>query len=230
MPQRTGAAGVPAVFQPTAYTSALMRQLSLRPARVASKSALEIGTGSGVVMLTLLELGAQRVLGVDLEPEAVACTTALLQSQGLAHRARVLQGDMWAPCAGERFDLVAANLPQFPVLRPLADGRLPSWSCGGADGRLLVDRFLQGLPAHLAPGGLAVMTHNVFIDIERTHRMLQAVGLLATVAATVSVPLEAAKADALAPPMAGNPPGPGLHRVGGYCFADFHVLEISHGR
>ena len=205
-----------------------MLQLRHRASRIESATVLEIGTGSGVVMATMLALGASRALGVDLEPGAVTCTLALLQALGLDGHARVVQGDMWAPCAGQRFDIIAANLPQFPLLQTLADGRLPSWSSGGADGRALIDRFLRGLTAHLEPGGLVVMTHNAFVDLQHTHDMLRTAGLVATVASTVSVPLALPKLAGLPPPLLQACLGRGLHRVGEYAFADFHVLEISH--
>lgn len=227
--ERTSPPLTPTVFDPTAYTAALMLQLRQRAACIQGRDVLEIGTGSGVVMATLLALGARSAWGVDLEPEAVASTQCLLQAQGLHDRARVAQGDLWAPCAGRRFDLIAANLPQFPVLQPVADGRLPTWSSGGADGRAVVDRFLQGLPAHLAPGGRVVMTHNAFIDLGKTRRLLQPLGLAARVARTVSVPLALHKLAGLPPPVLQSWLGRGLQRIGDFGFADFHVLEIRPG-
>jgi release factor glutamine methyltransferase len=218
----------PALFNPSVYTAALLLQLRRRADRIQGRTVLEIGTGSGVVIASLLDLGAAQALGVDVEPEAVDCTRRLLDGLGLRGRARVVQGDMWAPCAGQRFDLIAANLPQFPVLHPLDDGRLPTWSSGGTDGRALIDRFLQGLPRHLAPGGLVVMTHNVFVDLDRTCRALQALGLVATVAGTMSVPLAQHKLSGLPPQVLETFLERGLHRVGDFGFADFHVLEISH--
>ena len=51
-------------------------------------------------------------------------------------------------------------------------GRLPTWSAGGADGRALLDPFLEGLAAHLAPGGRAVITHNAFVGLERSREIV----------------------------------------------------------
>ncbi len=219
---------IPAHFQPTEYTAALMLRLRQQSARLEGASVLEIGTGSGVVMATLLAQGARQALGVDLEAEAVACTRDLLAALGLGTRAQVVQGDMWAPCAGQRFDVIAANLPQFPVRQALDDGRLPSWSCGGADGRALVDPFLRGLALHLAPGGLVVMTHNAFIGLEQTQAMLATAGLQALVASTVSVPLPQHKLRGLPAPVLQAKLGHGLHQLGDCAFADFHVLDIRH--
>jgi release factor glutamine methyltransferase len=217
----------PDPFRPTEYTAALLLQLRRRAGRVQGRSVLELGTGSGVVLAAMLDLGAATALGVELEPAAVECTKQLLKAQRLDSRGRVVQGNLWAPCAGQRFDVIVTNLPQFPLLHPLADGRLPSWSSGGTDGRALVDRFIAGLPAHLAAGAWALMTHNVFCDVELSRRQLHAQGLATAVVATVSLPLPRHKLAGLPPAVLAAFLGRGLHRVGEFTFADFHVLEIT---
>jgi methylase of polypeptide subunit release factors len=215
-------------FRPTAYTAALM--LGLRPHARSGQvaSALEMGTGSGVVLAELLQAGVPHAVGIELEAEAVACTLDLLAREGLQHRARVLHGNLWAPLQGERFDLIVANLPQFPVQQVLQDGRLPTWSCGGADGRALIDPFLRGLPVRLTPQGVAVMTHNVFIDLERTAQVVDGLGLSLTVTASVCVPLSPHKLAGLHPGVLARHQGHSLRSVGSYAFAEFKVLEIRH--
>lgn len=222
----------PSPFQPTEYTAALMLQLRLLRQEVPAvpwHSVFEMGTGSGVVLAQALALGAREAMGVDIEAAAVAETRALLHVQGTADRAQVVQGRLWEPCAGRRFDLVLANLPQFPARAPLADGRLPSWSGGGPDGRRLLDPFLDGLPAHLQPGGRALITHNVFIDLAATRQRLLPLGLQARVRSTVSLPLPPHKWQGLDEGVAERSRGEGLHRLGPHAFVDFHVLEITPG-
>jgi release factor glutamine methyltransferase len=220
----------PTPFQPTEYTAALMRQVRLLRRRVPPvpwDSVFEMGSGSGVVLAQALALGARRALGVDVEAQAVDETRGLLRSLGFAGRAEVRQGHLWQPCAGRRFDLIVANLPQFPTREALADGRLPTWSGGGPDGRRLLDPFLQGLATHLQTDGRAMITHNVMIGLPQTRRQLKALGLRAFVRSTVSVPLPAHKVHGLGPGILERLPGPGLHRQGPHFFVDFHVLEIA---
>jgi release factor glutamine methyltransferase len=124
--------------------------------------------------------------------------------------------------------VIAANLPQFPVQHALNDGRLPSWSSGGPDGRAVVDPFLHGLAQHLAPGGLVVMTHNSFISLEHTQALLAESGLHALVASTVSVALPRHKLQGLPAQVLQAYLGHGLHLLGDGAFADFHVLDICH--
>lgn len=218
------------LFAPTAYTAALLQQVHRHRARLAGARVLELGTGSGVLLAAMLQAGASHGVGIDREPAAVAATQALLAGAGLAARAEVLLGDLWQPCAGRLFDVVVANLPQYPLCGPLAEPRLPSWSDGGRDGRALVDRFLLGLPLYLAAGGCAFMTHNRFIGTERTQALLAQAGLRAVVASTVCLPLSAPRVEALPEALDAGTPRPGLLRLGGHVFAEFDVLEIcAHG-
>ena len=217
------AMSLPDAFRPTEYAAALLQVLD----DARADAVLELGVGSGVVLAALLQRGARQAVGVDIEPAALDCTRHLLDGLGLSERAELLQGDLWAPVEGRRFDRIVTNLPQFPLHEPLADGRLPSWSVGGADGRQLIDRFLHGLPAHLQPGGQAFMTHNRFADSARTLALLAGLGLRGSVACRVRVPLSEARWQALPEGVRERFLGQGLERVGPYAFGEFEVLEIS---
>jgi release factor glutamine methyltransferase len=215
------------LFSPSEYTAALLLYLRKHPARVHAARALEMGPGSGVVMATLLALGAQSALGIELETLGVQAAQELLDQEGLQGKASLVQGDMWTACGDARFDLVVTNLPQFAAEHIEGDGRLPSWSAGGIDGRRSVDPFLRGLARHLAPGGLAVMTHNVFLDFSKTQAMAEALGLQARIAYCASAPLPAHKQASLTPQVLSRFMGEGIHRMGGYWFVDFDLVEIS---
>ncbi|MDZ4802601.1 MAG: class I SAM-dependent methyltransferase [Bryobacteraceae bacterium] len=58
-------------------------------------------------------------------------------------------GDLYEPAGGQQFDRIVAHPPYVPVLRP-------KWvyQDGGEDGEQIVRRCVEGLPDHLAPGGL----------------------------------------------------------------------------
>jgi release factor glutamine methyltransferase len=213
-------------FTPSEYTAALLFHIRRRSPEINLDSVLEIGTGSGVLLAALLGLGAKRALGVDIEPTAVESTKELLRQEGSDGRAQVVLGDMWQPCEGQRFDLVVCNLPQFAAQHVAADGRLPSWSAAGLDGRGQVDRFLAGLPDHLGPQGLAIMTHNEFIDADKTRLLLEP-RLQARVAYSASAPMSPQKMSNLRPEVLERSAGRGVHQVGPYWFVDFDILEIS---
>jgi release factor glutamine methyltransferase len=215
------------LFSPSEYTAALLMHVRSHMAAATPANVLELGTGSGVVLALMLALGAPCALGVDIEAAAVEATQKLLEQEGVADRAQVVRGDMWAACGTQRFDLIATNLPQFAAAHIDGDGRLPTWSVGGPDGRTVVDKFLIGLPQHLKAGGVALMTHNSFIDVVKTQDMLTPLGLQARVIYTASVLLSVQKMASLNPAVLTRFNGRGIYHSGEHWFADFHIVEIS---
>jgi ribosomal protein L11 methyltransferase len=89
---------------------------------------LDIGTGSGVLLLAALALGMEKGIGLDLDPCAVAEATANAGINGVADRARFADRD-WSRMAGT-FGLVTANL-RFPTLCDLAGAITSRLNPGG---------------------------------------------------------------------------------------------------
>src|SRR5271154_7154921 len=214
-----------AALRPSEYTAALIQALRTRSVVVRDAHALEIGFGSAVVLAAIGELGAASLCGVDIESAAVASGALLLHGLGHGDKVQLYCGDMWQPIAGHRFDLIAANLPQFPMNFLGYADRLPSWSSGGPDGRRLLDRFLSGLAAHLAPGGRAIITHNGFIDLDLTRAMLARDGLSLRVVTTVLVNLPSEKLELMTQGILYFEQGRSIYRYGPYAFAEMHVVE-----
>jgi release factor glutamine methyltransferase len=119
-----------AALRPSEYTAALIQVLQAKAAKVRGAKVLEIGSGSGVVLAALGELGAASLCGIDIEEDAVTSGMLLLAELGHGETAELHLGDMWRPVTGRRFDLIVANLPHFPMERSDVPGRLPSWSAG----------------------------------------------------------------------------------------------------
>jgi release factor glutamine methyltransferase len=214
-----------AALRPSEYTAALIQALRAEPSRLRGVRALEIGCGSGVVLAVLGGFGAAALCGIDIEHDAIATGRALLQDVGL--EAEIHQGDMWQPVAGRRFDLVVANLPHFPMDRFEVAGRLSTWSSGGIDGRELLDPFLEGLSDHLAINGRALITHNAFVDVWRSRRILERYGLAMHIVNTVLVHIANEKIDLMTPAILRAEEGRSIHRYGPHVFADMHIVEIA---
>ena len=215
-----------AALRPSEYTSALIQVLRARAACVRGADALEMGSGSGVVLAALGALGAASLCGIDIENEAVVSGALLLRELGYGD-AQFHQGDMWRPVAGRRFDLIAANLPQFPTMCGGFGDRLPSWSSGGSDGRSLLDPFLKGLTAHLAPGGRAIITHNAFVDLELSRSIIERSGLSLRIAMTTLVYITSEKLKLMTPSILCHEEGRSIHCYGPYAFAEIHIVEIG---
>lgn len=226
----TAEANIPFALRPSEYTAALIQALHAERDHVRGVDALEIGSGSGVVVAALASFGAATVCGVDIEPTAVEAGRTLMGSFGHGATYEFLQGDMWRPVAGRRFGLIAANLPHFAMEHVEIPGRLPTWSSGGPDGRELLDRFLEGLPAHLEPGGRAVLTHNGFVGLDRSREILAHHRLTLRVLSSLLVHIPTEKLARMTSAVLSRELGKSIHQVGPYDFADMHIVEVSAAR
>lgn len=213
-------------FRPSEYTGLLMHALRLRADSYGREAGLDMGVGSGVLLATLGLIGVRALYGVDVDPEAVHATERLLAGLGMLDRARLYCGSLWEPLGDTRFDIVTANLPHFAATEPSDPHRSPFWSMGGADGRMLLDPFLAGLRAHLRDSGVALITHNVFVGMERTETILHANGLAArSILSTTSI-LHPVKSALLASEVRASYEGTAIRRLGPYEFVDVQILEI----
>ena len=78
---------------------------------------LDLGSGSGILAIAAVALGATRVVAADTEEQAVASTLANAELNGVAQSIEVLHGSIDA--AGDRgpFDCVLANINAATIAR-----------------------------------------------------------------------------------------------------------------
>jgi release factor glutamine methyltransferase len=152
----------PAVLIPRPETETLVEAALAR--LPASGAALDLGTGSGAIAVTLAcERPDAAVCAVDASEEALA----LARANAGRHGAKVefLHGGWYAPVAGRRFDLVVANPPYVAGGdRHLAEGDLrfeprAALTDGSRDGLDSLRAIASDAPAHLAPGGWLLVEH-----------------------------------------------------------------------
>ena len=120
----------------------------------AAARVLDVGTGSGVIALTLAaEWPQAQVEAVDLSPDALALAHENAARLGLAERVRFARSDLLAEASGE-FDLIVANLP---YIDPAEIAQLtrevrhdpPAALDGGARGLEIFARFFPQAARHL---------------------------------------------------------------------------------
>jgi methylase of polypeptide subunit release factors len=107
--------------------------------------AFDIGVGSGVLSAVLARRGVARVIGTDQDPRALACAQDNLDRLGLSAQVQLQQVDLFP--SGQA-PLVVCNPPWLPG-KPSAPIEFAIYD---PDSRMLKG-FLQGLRAHLSPGG-----------------------------------------------------------------------------
>jgi release factor glutamine methyltransferase len=167
-------ARLPGVFRPRSDTWLLAAVL--RRQAQARGAVLDVCTGSGALAVAAALAGARSVTAIDLS--ALAVLTVRLNARLNGVRVEAWRGDLLDAVPGRRFDVIVSNPPYLP-----ADGdRLPTRGVArhteaGSTGRLLLDRLIDAAPAHLAPGGVLLVTHSSINGEVATLARMRAAGL-----------------------------------------------------
>jgi len=123
------------------------------------ESLLDLGTGSGCILLSLLaERPRARGLGVDASEAVLAVARENARALGLEGRAHFLLSDWFAAVEG-RFELIVSNPPYVSAaeMQALAP-EVRAWEPAGAltpggDGLAAYRAIIPRAPAHLRSGG-----------------------------------------------------------------------------
>lgn len=161
---------LPDVFNPGVFESSdsVVRALRQTSPPSARGRVLDLGTGSGVNAIAAALLGYD-VVATDINPAAVRCARINAIVHRVEARLEVREGDLFAPVAGEPFDLVLFN-PPFFAGEPSSDLDR-AWRSVDVP-----ERFGAGLDEVLAPGGRALVVVSSHGGAVRTLSALEAGG------------------------------------------------------
>lgn len=131
--------------------------------RSAQLALLDMGTGTGCLLLTLLEeFGNARGIGVDISEEALKVAQENAANLGLQSRAD-FRCSCWAEKVEGTFDIIVSNPPYIPTrtidtLAPEVCRYEPKGALDGGEDGLDCYRIIAAqLPRLLAKDGLAVL-------------------------------------------------------------------------
>jgi release factor glutamine methyltransferase len=179
-----------------------------------------------VLLAELAHQGAQELWGVDINPDALIVSQALLAVEASSKPAHLLEGDMWEPLPQPmQFDIIVANLPHFPARVAHAD-RPATWT--GGEGRLIMDRFIEALPERLSQNGVAFITHHDLVGLQHTSNVIHTCGLVFDTVAIWTVFETPERMDAVSDQTLASG-GESLRYLGGYAFMDARILAIRLG-
>lgn len=132
--------------------------------RGAAITVLDLGTGSGCLLLALLsELPNARGVGVDINPGAIAVARRNAERFHLSPRTTFICGDFAVEPQGRRFDIILSNPPYIP--EGDIDGLARDVACyeprralsGGGDGLAAYRALAPRIARSLVPGGRAFL-------------------------------------------------------------------------
>lgn len=154
----------PQVLDPRPDSETLIEAVSRRQRdRAAPLRVLDLGTGSGCLLLTLLyEFPNATGTGVDISPDALAVAQENAMRLGLQSRVQFVQSHWCMQVAGE-FNVIISNPPYIPTadiagLAPEVSGHEPKLALdGGADGLNCYRVVVASIKQHLAQDGFAVL-------------------------------------------------------------------------
>ncbi len=107
--------------------------------------AFDIGVGTGVLSAVLVKRGVQQVIATDMSPRALACAKDNLQRLGLQEQVQLQQTDLFPE---GQAGLIVCNPPWVPA-RAVTTLEQAVYD----DNSAMLRGFLNGLRAHLLPGG-----------------------------------------------------------------------------
>lgn len=166
------------VLVPRPETEGLVeRALEWLAAHPEVRRVADVGTGSGVIAITLaLELEerspALEMVATDISPEALAVARENARRHGVLDRIDFLEGDLLEPLAGKQVDLIVSNPPYVPTAEVEAAANSPQTVGltfepqmaldGGADGRHYIQKITaSGIPAVIEGLGGKIVTINL---------------------------------------------------------------------
>lgn len=90
------------------------RCLGIEVAHQSGATVLDLGCGSGVLGLAALRAGAERLVALDINPQAVLTTKTNIERLGYADQAEVRLSDVYSALQPqERFDLILFAAPYW---------------------------------------------------------------------------------------------------------------------
>lgn len=112
---------------------------------------LEIGPGTGAVSITAVYKGVDKVIAIDINPDAVKNTEENIKLHNLQNKVEVRQGNIYSELKeGEKFDTIFWNTPFGFV----DDSEIPDLEKAVYDpGYTATENFIKDAHKHLKSGG-----------------------------------------------------------------------------
>ncbi|MEK6902631.1 MAG: HemK2/MTQ2 family protein methyltransferase, partial [archaeon] len=153
---------------------------------VSGKKCLDMGSGSGIQTIALLNNGAASVTCVDVNIHALAATKKIVEHVFRDATVRYVESNLFEKVdREERFDVITFNPPYVP-------SEEIKWmeTDGGKKGRETIDRFLEQFSPFLAPKGTVFLLQTSLNGIQTTEQKLKRMKMNAKIIARKKLSFE----------------------------------------
>ncbi|HKX45767.1 MAG TPA: peptide chain release factor N(5)-glutamine methyltransferase [Planctomycetota bacterium] len=174
----------PDVLTPRPETEILVEAALRRlPGRGQGQRVLDVGTGSGAIALAIAhERPEASITATDLCAKALQIARINADQLHIGEGVRFLEGSLFEPVRGERFELIVSNPPYLAradaeALPPELAHEPEAALFGGEDGYEVLRPFAAGVKEMLEPGGFTA----VEVDpgqVEAVSRWFSEAGLI----------------------------------------------------
>ncbi len=137
------------VFAPTSTSREMAEGLIVHP----GETVIDVGAGSGILSFVAAKLGASRVFGTEVNPQAVEFADLNAERLGLADRISFRLGSLFEPLKGLRANVVIGDVSGIPDEIAAESGWFPGGFSGGPTGAEVPMAMLEASREHLVPGG-----------------------------------------------------------------------------
>jgi release factor glutamine methyltransferase len=154
----------PEVLIPRPETEHVVEKVIALARTLLRPRIVDVGTGSGAIAVSLAHhLPDAYITAIELSPNALAIAKENAARNKVIDRIRFIEGDLLAPVASERFDLVVSNPPYVAssdrdtLAIEVRDFEPPMALFAGNDGLDVNRRLIPAARGVLAPGGFIVL-------------------------------------------------------------------------
>jgi release factor glutamine methyltransferase len=166
----------PSVLIPRPETELLVEEaISWLQAHPHKRSALDIGTGSGCIGITLAKhIPNLHLLMTDISPESLEVARLNAEKHNVLEKVDLLQSNIFEQVpTSSLFDLICANLPYIPTEKltalSVAQSEPRLALDGGVNGLTIIKHLLEQVKTHISPGGIILLE----IDPDQRIEMVQ---------------------------------------------------------
>jgi len=163
----------PTVFHPSYFLTSEYFACFIDRLDLSGKTVAEVGTGSGVLSLAAARAGAERVIAIDINPNAALSAADNALQNGLGGRVLPVCGDLMSAIAPQPlFDVILSSPPSFAgEPRDVADR---AWHAG--PGYRDIRKLFAQARERLKPGGRFYLLLSTDSDLGILGQLIEEAG------------------------------------------------------